>query len=162
MIEQWTKMLLSNFSLFMFILAIIVSLIIKIFSDIKMSEIMLRWVTLLAVGVTGVYTFVLHAFFPAISANTIGWTVSPFQYEVAIADLTIGVLGLFAYRATLGFRLATVLATTIWLWGDAIGHIHQMIIHYNYANGNAGSWFWMDFLIPLTLIITYRQSRSTC
>jgi len=43
-----------------------------------LAEQLLRWVLLLSVGVQGVYTFILHVFFPAYSAKHIGWAVSPF------------------------------------------------------------------------------------
>jgi len=41
------------------------------------AEQLLRWVLLLSVGVQGVYTFILHVFFPAYSAGHIGWAGEP-------------------------------------------------------------------------------------
>ena len=89
---------------------------------------LLRWMLLLEVGVTGICTFVMHVFFPATSAREIGWAVSPFQYEVGVADLTVGVLGVLAFWGDFGFQVAAVVAATIWLWGDAVGHVRQMIV----------------------------------
>jgi hypothetical protein len=116
------------------------------------AEQLLRWVLLLSVGVQGVYTFVVHVFFPAYSAEHIGWAVSPFQFEVGIADLTVGVLGLVAFWSNVSFRLAAVIAAAVWYGGDAIGHVRQMIVANNFAPGNAGSWFWTDVLIPIVLV----------
>jgi hypothetical protein len=116
-------------------------------------EQLLRWVLLLSVGVQGVYTSVVHVFFPAYSAAHIGWAVSPFQFEVGIADLTVGVLGLVAFWSNFSFRLAAVIAAAVWYGGDAIGHVRQMIVANNYAPGNAGSWFWTDVLIPIVLVV---------
>ena len=50
---------------------------------------------------------------PAQSAPAVGWAPSPFQYEVGIADLTIGILGLGAFRASYGFRLATTARSSL-------------------------------------------------
>ena len=125
---------------------------------------LLAWLLLLSLGVQGVYTFILHVFFPATSAANIGWAPSPFQYEVGIADLTVGVLGILAFRANFSFRLAAVLAGVVWYGGDAIGHIHQMIVADNFAPGNAGPWFWTDVAVPLLLIAciarTWQQHKG--
>jgi hypothetical protein len=116
------------------------------------AEQLSRWVLLLSVGVQGVYTFVMHVFFPAYAAEHIGWDVSPFQFEVGIADLTVGVLGLIAFWANFSFRVAAGIAAIIWYGGDAVGHVRQMVVAHNFAPGNAGPWFWTDVLIPIVLV----------
>jgi len=116
------------------------------------AEQLLRWTLLLSVGVQGIFTFIVHVFFPATSAANIGWAESPFQYEVGIADLTVGVLGVLAWRGDFGFRLAAVIAAVCWYWGDAVGHVRQMVISGNFAPGNAGPWFWTDVLVPIVLL----------
>jgi hypothetical protein len=117
------------------------------------AEQLLNWLLLLSLGVQGIYTFVGHVFFPTYSAELIGWEDSPFQYEVGIADLTIGVLGVLAFWGSFGFRLAAAIAGIVWYWGDAIGHVRQMVIAHNYAPGNAGPWFWTDVIVPLLLVV---------
>lgn len=116
------------------------------------AETLLAWLLLLSVGAQGVYTFVIHVFFPEQSAANIGWAVSPFQYEVGIADLTVGILGVLAFWGNFGFRLAAVVAGVVWYWGDAVGHVKEMIVANNYAPGNAGPWFWTDVFVPFLLI----------
>ncbi len=148
-------LLLSNFPLSMFVLALILIAINRLVSKkISSAEIIYRWISLFPLGFTAIYAFVMHAFYPEFTAATIGWASSPFQYEVAMADLGFGAIAILSFRANYGFRLATVIANTFWLWGDAIGHIYQMISQQNYSVGNAGSWFWMDIIIPLLLLIT--------
>jgi hypothetical protein len=119
----------------------------------RFAEHLLNWTLLLSVGVVGVYTFVVHVFFPVVSAENIGWAVSPFQYEVGIADLTVGVLGIIAFWANFSFRTAAAIAAVVWYGGDAIGHVKQMIVADNFAPGNAGPWFWTDVLVPIILIV---------
>lgn len=157
--------LLSNFGLTMLCLAFIFIIIHLIISKGRISiyEIIYRWTALFALGFTGIYTFVLHAFFPEVTATSIGWAPSPFQYEVAMADLAFGLLGILSFRAHYSFRLATVIGAAFWLWGDATGHIYQIIENQNYASGNAGSWFWMDIIIPLilgTCLVKLTNSKS--
>ena len=117
------------------------------------AEELLAWLLLLSVGLQGIYTFVGHVFYPAYSARMIGWEDSPFQYEVGIADLTVGVLGVLAFWGNFSFRLAAAIAGIVWYWGDAVGHVRQMIVADNFAPGNAGPWFWTDVLVPLLLVV---------
>lgn len=160
MTAGWIALVLENFSLAMFIVAIFISLFQTHFFSAPAADILFRWTALLAVGISGIYTFVLHVFYPELSAATIGWHPSPFQYEAGIADLMIGVLGMTAFTASRDFRVATVIAVCIWMWGDATGHIHQMLQHHDYKAGNAGSWFWMDLVLPLVLWVTQVKSGN--
>ncbi|MBA3660984.1 MAG: hypothetical protein H0W64_04605 [Gammaproteobacteria bacterium] len=153
--------ILGNFSLAMLVLAVFFMIFHKIMVGKRFieSEIVFRWISFFALGVTGVFAFIMHLFFPHLASASIGWFTNPFEYEVAMANLSIGVLGILAFKASYGFRLATVIAATIWLWGDALVHIYQMVAHNNFAVGNAGSWFWMDIVIPFLLIICISNLR---
>jgi len=116
------------------------------------AEQLFRWVAFFGAGITGVYCFMGHIFAPATAAAQIGWETSPFQYEVGMADLTVGVLCLLAFRRDFGFRLAATIAAVIWYGGDAIGHIRQIVTAGNYSPGNAGPWLWSDLLLPVVLV----------
>lgn len=157
MLEQWITYTLNNFGLVMFLLAVIIVLIDwpiqKFRRRASFFEILYRWVAFLPLGITSIYACIMHAVFPSIAAATIGWQLSPFQFEVAMANLGFGMIAFLSFNANYSFRTAVVIANTFWLWGDAVGHIYQMIMHHNFAVGNAGSWFWMDILIPLILIL---------
>lgn len=157
MIGKIIAAVMTNFGLAMFILAAILILINKFLSKQEMSgyEIAFRWFALLMFGLTAIYSFIMHGFFPDFTAATIGWQNSPFQYEVAMANLGFGMLGICSFAASAGFRLATLVGNTCWLWGDATGHIYQMITQHNFSVGNAGSWFWLDVLMPLIMMICY-------
>ena len=161
MIANVITWIFSNYGLFMLFVAIVLSVLHHLVNrKLPFSEIAYRWIALLPLGVTSIYAFVMHAFFPDFTAATIGWQSSPFQYEVAMASLGFGVIAILSFTASYGFRLATVIANTCWLWGDAVGHSYQMISHHNFAPGNAGSWFYMDVLIPLLLIICIIKIKS--
>jgi len=123
-------------------------------------EILIKYLFLLPVGISGIWGFVFHAFFPDLSASYIGWKPSPFQFEVAVANLGIGVTGLIAFKASSGFRWATAISVVCFLWGAAGGHIYQMIKHHNFSPGNAGLIFYTDIFIPLTLIVLLALQRK--
>jgi hypothetical protein len=168
MIELLISTFLGDFSMVMLVasigLAIAFSWLKRGLPEGAFANQLLSWLLLLSLGAQGVYTFIVHVFFPSWSAGHIGWAVSPFQYEVGIADLTIGVLGLLAFWGNFSFRLAAVIAGVVWYWGDAIGHVRQMIVAHNYAPGNAGSWFWTDVIVPLLLVVctwnVWQQQRK--
>jgi hypothetical protein len=157
MVELLIRTLLADFNLVMLGAAFLVAGFLKwkqgSQSTTSFAELLLAWLLLLSVGFQGLYTFVVHVFFPAVSAANTGWAESPFQYEVGIADLTVGVLGVLAFWGNFSFRLAAAIAGIVWYWGDAIGHVRQMIVANNYAPGNAGPWFWTDVLVPFLLVV---------
>lgn len=154
---------LTNFGLVMAMIAvplIIIGMIVNAFTKKSTGyELIYCWMSL-ALGATSLYAFAMHVFWPETAAATIGWQTSPFQFEVGIADLAFGILAIFAFAASYGFRLANAIGNLFWLWGDAAGHVIQMYTNNNFAVGNAGSWFWMDILFPAVLIICI--SRMGC
>lgn len=164
MVGRVIGLVLTNFSLIMLVLAVLIAIGCSRpwRGGGRLAEEMFRWTSLLAVGLVGVYTFVGHVFFPQTSAAEIGWQNSPFQFEVGLADLAIGVLGVLAFRAGLGFRAAATIAASVSLGGDAVGHVRQMIVADNFAPGNAGPWFWTDVLVPplmaVSLVTLWRKS----
>jgi hypothetical protein len=117
------------------------------------SERMLGWILLLPIGVTGLWAGVFHVFLPAVSARYIGWEVSPFQFEVGMADLAIGVTACLAFWRSLGFKAASVCVASVFLLGDAVGHVRQMIDAGNFAPGNAGVPFVTDIVCPALAIV---------
>lgn len=164
---DYINLVLSNFGLAMFVLAVFFIVLHKLIVRGRLSsdEIVYRWMALLPLGVTMIYTFVIHAFYPELADKNIGWAASPFETEVAIADLALGVVAVLSFNASFGFRLATVLANSIFLLGCASNHIYLMIMQGNYNVGNAGSWLWLDDLIlPLILLLCIiglsRQRKS--
>ena len=116
------------------------------------AERFLSWVLLLPIGVTGLWAGVSHIAFPHVAASHIGWQVSPFQFEVGMADLAIGVTACLAFWRDLGFKAAAVCAASIFLLGDAIGHVRDMMVAGNFAPGNAGVPFYMDVICPVLAI----------
>ncbi|WP_158933243.1 DUF6790 family protein [Acidisphaera sp. S103] len=159
MIAQLVGFLIRNLPVLLLMLALIIAFSRR---DGSMAERLLAWVLLLPIGVTGLWAGTSHVFFPAVAAAHIGWEVSPFQFEVGMADLAIGVTACIAFWRDLNFKAAAVSAASIFLLGDAVGHVRQMLLAGNFAPGNAGVPFYMDIICPLLaigLVVVARRSK---
>ena len=142
---------LRNLPVFLFVAALALALVRR--TDASGPVRLLGWILLLPIGVTGLWAAVFHLFFPQIAAADIGWEVSPFQFEVGLADLAIGATTCVSFWRSLDFKAAAVMASSISLLGDAVGHVKQMIVAGNFAPGNAGVPFFSDIVFPLLAII---------
>lgn len=101
----------------------------------------------------GLLAFYAHTFLADNTAEKIGWaTGSPFQFEVAVANLSYGLLGIIAYVSKPPFIKATIIGYTVFVVGAFVGHLIQ------YQKGdiapyNIGLFVWFnDLLIPLLLL----------
>jgi hypothetical protein len=142
---------LRNLPAFLFVAALIFASLSR--GRRSAPERFLAWILLLPIGITGLWAGVSHIFFPTTAAAHIGWQVSPFQFEVGMANLAIGVTACMAFWRELPFQAAAVCAASVFLLGDAIGHVRQMIVAGNFATGNAGLPFYMDIICPVLAII---------
>ncbi|MGE3147989.1 MAG: DUF6790 family protein [Pseudorhodoplanes sp.] len=153
---------LRNLPAFLFAAAIVAAALRK--TPTNAAERYLSWILLLPIGVTGLWAGITHVFFPATAAAHIGWQVSPFQFEVGMADLAIGITACLSFWRDLSFKAAAVCAASVFLLGDAVGHVRQMLIAGNFAPGNAGLPFYMDIVCPVLamvlLAIAMRQQSS--
>jgi len=107
----------------------------------------------ISVGLTSVSAFVAHTVFADTTATSIGWPAgNPFQSEVAVANLAVGILGILCYWMRGNFWIATVIGFSVWWLGDAVVHIRSIMVSANYAPNNAGVTFYLDILAPVILI----------
>jgi hypothetical protein len=141
---------LRNLPAFLLVIALLVAALHR--GRWSMPERFLSWLLLLPVGVTALWAAVFHLFFPSFAAADIGWQVSPFQFEVGMADLAIGATAFTSFWCGLPFKAAAVWSSSIFLLGDAVGHVHQMLAAGNFAPGNAGVPFFMDIICPMLTI----------
>ena len=125
-------------------------------------EIYLIYLFFIYVGLMGLLTAYAHVFRPLQTSASIGWSTSPYEYEVGMADLTVGVLGLLSLWFRGNFWLATAIATAVWLLGDAIGHVRQLLIYNDHAANNAGIFLYAEIATPLLILglTLYRRHLS--
>jgi len=141
---------LRNLPVFLFIAALVCAAILR--TGTPVAERYLGWLLLLPIGVTGLWAALFHLAFPNIAAADIGWEVSPFQFEVGMANLAIGATTCLAFWRSLDFKAAAVIVSSIFFLGDAVGHVKQMLVASNFAPGNAGVPFYSDIVFPLSAI----------
>ena len=81
-----------------------------------------------------------------------------------MADFAIGVTACLAFWRELAFKAAAVCAASIFLLGDAVGHVREMMVAGNFAPGQCRPSFLMDIICPLLAIalltIATRQSEG--
>lgn len=123
---------------------------------------LIRYIMLFPVGIQGLWGALDHLGFPARTAASIGWAPSPFQFEVGVANLGLGVAGLIAaFYGSWNFRLSLAIYVLFFLGGAAWGHVIQMMNAANFAPGNAGPIFYTDILTPVSLLILLALARKT-
>jgi hypothetical protein len=121
----------------------------------RMLENGLLWL----VGVQGFVFASGHLFFADRVADSIGWPRgNPFQFEVGLANLALGVLGAFASGYDRDWWLATIVTFSVFYFGAAIGHIREAVTQRNLAPGNIGGVLLFDVAAPALLIILYLLS----
>ena len=119
----------------------------------RVAQIFLLWLLVITVGIQGISTFIAHTIYADATAASIGWPAgNPFQSEVAVANLSVGVLGILCYWMRGSFWNATVIGFSVWFLGDAVVHIRSIVVSANYAPNNAGVTFYLDILVPVILI----------
>jgi hypothetical protein len=124
-------------------------------SRLKVVETILFYFLVINVGLSGLLAFYGHVFMADKVARTIGWAPgSPFQFEVAAANLAFGVLGLLCIRFRDNFWLATGIGNSTFLFGAAYIHIREIIVAGNDAVNNAGPVLYIgDIAIPSLILI---------
>jgi hypothetical protein len=74
-------------------------------------------------GFASMTAFIAHYFFSDMVASSIGWPLgSPFQKEVAGANLALGVIGFMGFWRR-DFWLPYIIAKTAFLWTAGITHV---------------------------------------
>jgi hypothetical protein len=121
----------------------------------RMVELLLLYLLAVNIGAGGILAWYGHTFMADEIARKIGWQPgSPFQFEVALADLSWGVCGVLCIWLRRGFWTATGIGSAVFLLGCAVGHIRQIIQEGNMAVYNAGPVLWIgDIGIPITILI---------
>ena len=136
------------------------------------SRVLLMYWLGIAIGIGSIFGAAFHVFDAKEIAEQIGfdkgWSpegAGAFQFENAMGDLAIGAAALLCFWIRdPKFWLAVIIIATIQFWGDAYGHIHQMIEYDNHEPDNTGAILWLDILNPVILIVLYflafRHSRD--
>jgi hypothetical protein len=165
MIKETIAFALSNFTLTFLLIGLLFSLVAivrapKPVGTALVVEKLISWHVFWCIGVCFLYNFVMHSIFGKTAAAFIGWADSPFQFEVGTASLGFSVVGFLAAFRSFDLRLAAIVGPGLFALGAGFGHIYQMVTEHNFAPGNAGVIFYLDFLIPLFgFVLVWLQHR---
>jgi hypothetical protein len=120
----------------------------------RVTEVVLLYLLVVFAGVGGLVGFLGHTFKAQEIAVQIGWQPSPFQFEVAVANLAFGVLGILCIWRRRGFQTATGIGVAVFLLGCAYGHLKDMIVQGNFAPYNVGAVLWInDVGVPIAILL---------
>ena len=122
-------------------------------------EIFLLYLFGVGVAGSGIGGFFGHVFLSDQVGESIGWpTGNPFQLEVGVANLALGILGIVAMGRRDGFREATVITATVLGVGATVVHGMDVIETGNLAPGNTIQNI-SNLLRPALLIACLAASR---
>jgi len=131
----------------------------------RCAEVLLLYLLMFFAGAGGLMAFLGHTFKAQEIALKIGWQPSPFQFEVAVADLAFGVLGILCIWQRRGFWTATGIGYAVFMLGCAYGHFRDMTLHGNFSPYNVRLVLWVnDLAVPvviLLLLLVRRHLAST-
>lgn len=128
----------------------------------KITESFLAYILFFNMGIMGFLAAYGHVFMGKEIAQSIGWEPgSPFQFEVGMANLAFGVLGVLAYFYRGAFWDASIIGWSVLFIGCFIGHVISYYADNNVAPYNMGPFIWLyDLLLPvLVLGLLYRLRR---
>ena len=117
------------------------------------AEIFLDYLIPLNIGLMSLIAFIAHAFFENKTALMIGWESSPFQFEVAMANLGLGVVGILSIWIKKGFWLSTVITYAILAFGCAWLHLARTLNMGNAPLNYSIYLYTNDLIIPILLLV---------
>jgi hypothetical protein len=126
------------------------------------AGVVLKYWLAIGIGLGSIAGGLFHVFDAEQVAREICFTRGDggFQFENAMGDLSVGVAAfLCLFIRDPRFWLAVIIVSTIQFWGDAYGHIYQMIENDNHCTDNTGPVLWMDIAGPFVAIALYLVMR---
>jgi len=122
---------------------------------------LLGWL-LLSVGITYTWAGFFHIVFPHVAASSIGWQVSPFQFEIGVADASIGIVAIISFWRSVDFKGSVVGYLSLFSIGVAYGHFHEAINAGNTSKNNFGLLLVITLvhavLLPVLYVLVRRKS----
>ena len=158
MIASGIQLLLENIPLVMLVAALLIASLRS--TPTHAPTRYLGWLLLLSVGVESAWGGVFHVFFPHIASAQIGWQPSPFEFEIGISDIALGITAIISFWRSLSFKSAVVVMATSSYAGVLIGHVQQAMSG-NFSPDNFGILQIITLLhvilLPALLYLAWRD-----
>lgn len=157
---EFISIILQNLTIVLVVLAFIFAFFCKNKASKGFCYWLLVYLVFFTVGIQGIWGFIFHVFFPNIASSSIGWANSPFEFEIGIANLALGVSGLLSFVIRKRyFWLACIIFAGVFYFGAGVGHVYQLLVHKDYATDNAGVILYTDLITPILFWICYSKIR---
>ena len=156
MVQSTIEFVLSNLPAILFVAAFVLAGVTK--SPTYFPARLLGWL-LLSVGIAYAWAGFFHIVFPHIAASSIGWQVSPFQFEIGVADASIGIVAIVSFWRSLDFKGPVVGYLSLFSIGVAYGHFHEAISSGNTSKNNFGLLLIITLVHAVLLPVLYVMAR---
>jgi hypothetical protein len=118
----------------------------------------MRWILILPLGWTMLVSGFTHTVRARSTAASIGWTSSPFQYEVGFCSFGLGLAGIVSAFLHADAWIPVAIVSTVFLVGAGIYHVTEIVRVRNFAPGNTVILLY-DFGVPATVWPLLRATR---
>jgi len=126
------------------------------------SQILLRVMLFGYCGMGGLGVGLVHLVREADVASAIGWPAgNPFHQEVAVANISLGVLGILTRWTGPEFWTATAIGTSLFLLGAGVVHAVDVRRGGGRPRPNASAIISIDLLAPVVILGALVVFRST-
>lgn len=156
MIQSAIEFVLRNFPEILFVAAFVLAALTR--SPTYFPARLLGWL-LLSVGIAYTWAGFFHIAFPHIAASSIGWDVSPFQFEIGVADASIGLVAIVSFWRPLDFKGPVVGYLSLFSIGVAYGHFREAIYAGNTSTDNFGPLLVITLVHAVLLPVLYLLAR---
>lgn len=157
MIRDFIEFILSNLPAILFVGAFVMTAVAK--SPAYFPARLLKWM-LLSIGIAYTWAGFFHIVFPHIAASSIGWQVSPFQFEIGVADASIGVVAILSFWRSLDFKAPLVGYLALFSIGVSFGHFREAIYAGNTSKDNFGILLAITLVHAVLLPVLYLLARK--
>ncbi len=122
-------------------------------SLVSIGRALLSWLFIFPLGTQAVLDFVTYGFLPQTMADQFGWAPSPFQMQVAFANLGLGAASFYAAFAKRPARIAVGLAVACYLVGSGLSLVNNILDGDDLAAGVASAVLLQNFLTPVAVLM---------
>ena len=147
---------LSNFPAILFVAAFVLAAITR--SPTYFPTRLLGWL-ILSEGIAYIWAGFFHIAFPQMAAASIGWKVSPFQFEMGVADASIGIVAVVSFWRSLDFKGPVVGYLSLFSIGVAYGHFREAIYEGDVSKNNFGILLVITMIYAVLLPVLYMLAR---
>ncbi len=157
MIADALRLVLTNLPLIFFVAAFLLAAFRR--DGETYAAALLAFLLLLSVGVENLWFGFLHMAFPDISAASIGWDPSPFEFEIGAADFALGVVATLSFWRSRDFKAAVVIFVTLFYAGVIFVHFREALFEGNFAPNNFGVLLVLTIARMILLPTLYVMTR---